>query len=221
MIKIVNKKEIIRLLSEDSYFSGFKPTSIGFKKKDGKDWEVIELFGYPRWWDDKYEDALGIRVSFLKRFDVLHRWFEPFRATTQQELRDLRSHYTVGITHDMYFPDREHYYTFPFDGSEFEERLENMRRDIVEIGTYFFDKYKTLNDYYKNDVEPIIADEHFKLGNDCIHWYLYLKAAKLVSPEKYCQIQQKIMEHIESLHSWHEPNLENVYPKLEEILNAV
>jgi hypothetical protein len=42
-----------------------------------------------------------------------------------------------------------------------------------------------------------------------------------VTPEKYGQIQQKIMEHIESLHSWHEPNLENVYPKLEEILNAV
>jgi hypothetical protein len=72
---MVSKKEIIRLLSKDSYFSGFKPTSIGFKKKDGKDWEEIELFGYPRWWDDKYGDALGIRVSFLKRFDVLHRWF--------------------------------------------------------------------------------------------------------------------------------------------------
>ena len=121
----------------------------------------------------------------------------------------------------MYFPEREHYYTFPFNGCEFEKRLEDMRRDIVEIGTYFFDKYKTLNDYYKNDVEPIIADEHFKLDDGYIHWCLYLKAAKLVSPEKYDLIQQKIMEHIELLHSRREPNLENVYDKLEEILNAV
>ena len=44
---------------------------------------------------------------------------------------------------------------------------------------------------------------------------------KKIIEEKYGQIQQKIMEHIESLHSWHEPNLENVYHKLEEILNAV
>lgn len=218
---MVNKKDIIKLLSEDNYLRDFKPTSIGFKKKDGKDWEEIELFGYPRWWDEKYEDALGIRVSFYKRFDVLHRWLEPFRATTPQQLRDLRSHYTVGMTHDMYFPDREHYYTFPFDGSEFEKRFEDMRRDIVEIGTYFFDKYKTLKDYYKNDVEPIITDEHFKLDNGYVQWLLYLKAAKLVSPENYGQIQQKVLEQIELLYARNEPNLENVYPKLEEILNAI
>jgi len=40
----------------------------------------------------------------------------------------------------------------------------------------------------KNGVVPIIADEYFKFGNGYIHWYLFLKAAKLVSPEKYGQI---------------------------------
>ncbi len=94
------KKEILQqLMASSEYLSGFRLKGEGFFKKTSDGWEVIEIEGYTRGWNmETDKPALRLYPIYLRRFDILHKWFEPFSF---KDLKDQRSNYTIGFDGKM------------------------------------------------------------------------------------------------------------------------
>lgn len=114
------KRQILQQLSTSiEYLSDFKLSSCVFKRRIPNGWESVQIEAYSRGWDSETDKpALRLYPIYGKRFDVLHKWFEPFSFKT---LKDQRSNYTIGFDGKMLNADN--YFYFPQDGSRYDERL--------------------------------------------------------------------------------------------------
>ena len=91
------KKEILQqLIASSEYLSEFKLKGRKLIRATADGWESVEFEAYTRSWDSETDKpALRLYPIYGRRFDVLHKWFEPFSFKT---LKDQRSNYTVAYT---------------------------------------------------------------------------------------------------------------------------
>lgn len=213
------KKEILQqLMASSEYLSGFRLKGARFFKKTSDGWEAIEIEGYTRSWDTETDKpALRLYPIYLRRFDILHKWFEPF---SPKSLKDQRSNPTIGFSGAMLNTDD--YFYFPKDSSQYDERLAILQEEVEKNAKSVFTSYTTVEDFYRHKVHPLLDNETSILPNVGADWiFLYLKASLLVAPYDYPTIKSKILQRVEMMNKRGEPNVIEIYPKMSEIFNAL
>ncbi len=209
--------KIIEGIQQDPYFAEFKyrKRDYSFIKRDQLGFEAIELQHHDDY--DLKRDCMAKSVYplYLRRFDILHRWFEKYSFRT---LIDQRDSYSVIESEPLYADLNLSYYYFKYDGEDFEKDLKHLVDDVKERSQKFFTKYKTLEDMYHHEIIPILEDK-VKLRDVGADWvFEYLKLCKIVAPENYSQLKEILLKQVEFMYRRGEPNIEIYYPKLEEIL---
>ena len=212
------KKEILQqLIASSEYLSEFKLKGRKLIRATADGWESVEFEAYTRSWDSETDKpALRLYPIYGRRFDVLHKRFEPFSFKT---LKDQRSNYTVAFDGEMLNTDS--YFYFPKDGSRYDERFALLKGEVEKNAKAVFTRYATVEDFYQQTVRPLLDDESIlpNVGADWI--FLYLKASRLAAPQDYPAIKNRILQQAEMMNKRGEPNVVLVYPKLNDIFNEV
>lgn len=200
---------IISDIKEDPFFSEYK-----YKKSENmlylRDAERTLSIEFEHWKD---YDECTIYITYGCRFEILTKWFEKFSFKT---LRDQRNNPNV-IYDNTDFGRDEHIY-FDYNFSDYEEKMHIMLPMIKENMALFVKKYSSLDNYYKEDVLPVITGDKElpSVGADWI--FIYLTLGFLVDKGNYSRLKEIILKRVECMHSLGEPNVEHYYDKMDEIL---
>lgn len=137
----MNKNEILQeLIASSEYLSEFKLKVQGLIRITSDGFESIKLETYLRSWDiETDKPALRIYPIYGRRFDILHKWFEPFSFKT---MKDQRNNYTIGFDGKMLNADD--YFYFPQDGSRYDERFSLMKEEVEKNAKAVFTRYATV-----------------------------------------------------------------------------
>ena len=113
---------------------------------------------------------------------------------------------------------QEEYIYFDYNFSDYKEKMRVMLPMIKENLTSFAKKYSTLENYYREDVLPIIrGDKELPdVGADWI--FIYLTVGFLVDRENYTTLKNIILERVEWMHRRNEPNVAHYYDRMDEII---
>ncbi|WP_181304375.1 hypothetical protein [Rufibacter sp. XAAS-G3-1] len=146
------------------------------------------------------------------RFDILSKWFEKFSFKSISDQRNNLTVFadgkTLGNQDEFYFLD---------SGKHFEYDYSNFKERIINISSAFFSKYKTVDNYYINDVLPVLNKERSMsdVGADWI--FEYLAAVKLCQFERYDEMVAILKEQIQFMNNRNEPNVSS-YKDMFEIV---
>ncbi|MDE5882161.1 MAG: hypothetical protein K2J63_01290 [Muribaculaceae bacterium] len=157
--------------------------------------------------------SMTIQPAAYVRYDVLEKWWErfDFRST-----RDHRGLYTVGVSTDMigFYP----FFDFDYDGSNFDEMYPLLREATIQCVEYTFSTFKTMEDFYKEKVLPILEgkNEPPQLGSTWV--FEYLTAGRILYPESYEKIKEIVMYYVEQRTLSGEPGIIKYKGKWGEIL---
>lgn len=201
-------------LLQDDFFGKFKlrknDSSIINKLQAG--YEKVEL---QNWIDTNYssgEKELVIHPVYLKRCNILHKWFEQFSL---KSISDQRDAYSIGFDGGMLGKKNEYHFSI---SENFCSEWETVRSDIVTNARSVFKKYTGLADLYNYLVYPVITGEKSPpdVGADWVFEYLLL--TKIVDKKNYNRAKKVILNRVEEMHNRGEPNIERYYDNLEKIL---
>lgn len=201
---------IISDIKNDSFFSEYK-----FKKSENmlylRDHDSTLFVELDHWQD--YGECT-IYIIYGRRFEILTKWFEKFSFKT---LRDQRNNPNV-MWDNTHFGQEEFIY-FDYKFSDYKEKMRVMLPMIKENLASFAKKYSTLEDYYREDVLPVIrGDKELPdVGADWI--FIYLTLGFLVDRENYTTLKNLILERVEWMHRRHEPNIAHYYDRMNEIIS--
>ena len=186
-----------------------KRDSMLLYKKDGKRLS-IEL---DHWIDDS-SSSLVIYPIYGVRFDVLHKWFEKFSVNTLQDQRDRAS---ISFSGDMLCQQEEFY--FKQNKEHYKDDFYKLQKQLLKNSEYVFSTYSSLEKLYANVIEPILNKnvQLLDVGADWI--FIDLALCKLIQPDKYNQLKQILLDHIEFMYKRGEPNVLDYYGRLDEIFS--
>lgn len=186
-----------------------KRDSMLLYKKDGKRLS-IEL---DHWIDDS-SSSLVIYPIYGVRFDILHKWFEKFSVNTLQDQRDRAS---ISFSGDMLCQQEEFY--FKQNKGHYQDDFYKLQTQLLNNSEYVFSTYSSLEKLYANVIEPILNKnvQLLDVGADWI--FIDLALCKLIQPDKYNQLKQILLDHIEFMYKRGEPNVLDYYGRLYEILS--
>ena len=201
---------IISDIKNDSFFSEYK-----FKKSENMLYlrdDDSTLFVELNHWQDYGECT--ICITYGRRFDILTKWFEKFSFKT---LRDQRNNPDVMCDNTDF--GQEEYIYFDYKFSDYKEKMRVMLPMIKENLASFAKKYSTLDNYYREDVLPVIrGDKELPdVGADWI--FIYLTLGFLVDRENYATLKNIILERVEWMHRRDEPNVAHYYDRMDEIIS--
>ncbi|QRY56534.1 hypothetical protein BCY89_07785 [Sphingobacterium siyangense] len=206
---------IVNDLNSIPYFSEFKyrKRDSRFIRKTIEGSDVISL----QFWDgyDLKRDcrSLVIKPLYLKRFDILHRWFEVYSF---KSISDQRDNYSIGFDGGMLDGTLQFY--FRLDGVDFDSDFCFLRDEVIIKSKEVFENYNSLDKLYDFQIRPIL-EEQKELPNTGADWvFEYLKLCSIVCPEKYDELKSKILNQVEIMNNRGEPNIVEYYKDLSKIL---
>lgn len=203
-------RKIISDLKDDAFLSEFK-----FKKSENmlylRDDSSCLSVGFEHW--QEYGKCT-IYITYGRRFEILTKWFEKFSFKT---IRDQRNN--PNIMYDNTNFGGEEYIQFDYSFSDYEEKMQIMLPMVKKNLACFSKKYSTLEDFYKEDVLPIIngQKEFPDIGADWI--FIYLTLGFLVDRENYNLLKEKVLKHVEWMQGRGEPNVKRYYDRMNEIIS--
>ena len=212
MNKIV--EQVLNSLINEPVFKDFKirkcdecliqKTTDGFNKIEFDDhFQSVDL--------SNHELALEIRPIFVRRFDVLSKWFEKYSF---KELKIQRNNGQIfnGISNEEFL--------FYNSGEHFEEQYKKLRNKVIEKAQVFFYDYATLEQLYQKEVFTILTGDK-KMRDVGADWiFEYLKLTWIVDRENYNKVKDLILKQIEFMmfgRKHQEPNISKYYDRLDEI----
>lgn len=144
---------IANFLLEDKFFEGFKlrKKDLSLIKKSSIGYEIVELQNWVDMNSSNGEKNVVIHPLYLKRFDVLHKWFEKFSFKT---LSDQRGSYSVGFSGSML--NTKNNYHFPLS-EDINSEWEVFKNDIITNAGNVFNKFQNIKDVYKHIVYPAVT----------------------------------------------------------------
>lgn len=205
--------EIIEKLSSLEYFSDFKFRKRDFRliKKNVNGYEVVEF----QFWVEKNQSTLVVKPLYLKRFDVLHKWFEKFSFKT---LVDQRDNYSIGFDGNMLGKRNE--FSFLLDKENFESDFDNFQKELINNCKVVFGKFLSAKDLYLYLIEPILQNKNPELPNVGADWvFEYLTLARIENRKAYEDLKSIIKKQVQVLNASGEPNIVEYYPKFDEIID--
>lgn len=214
----MNKNDVLKIMEtifSDSYFHNW-----AIRKSDNAIICKTE-YGYKRiifWYHNGYDLtrddlALEVRPNYEIRFNVLHKWFEKYSKRT---LKDQRDDYSVGFVGWMIGAKDE--FCFLENRKEYEKDLRELYIEVVENSKLIFNKYSSLQDYYRYIVEETINGKS-KWPDQGIEWAMgFLIGTKIVAPSDYQRVKEAVLQKIEMMKDRKEPNIMMYYDNLPMIL---
>lgn len=206
---------IVDDLSTIPYFKEYKyrKRDCRFIKQTLDGFNAIEL----QFWDgyDLERDcrALVVNPLYLKRFDVLHKWFEKYSF---KSLSDQRNSYSIGFEGKMINATLQFY--FRLDEIDFDNDFSKFKDEVMEKSQEIFEKYNSLKDLYDIEIIPILKGNK-ELPNVGADWvFEFLKLCVLVNPENYNKLKHIILKQVEVMYERGEPNIIKYYSNLQNIL---
>lgn len=201
-------------LLEDEFFAKYilRKNDSTIINKQPTGYEKVEL---QNWIDTNYSSGkkeLVILPVYLKRFNVLHKWFEKFSFKT---ISDQRDSYSIGFEGLMLGKKNEYRFSITENVSA---EWEVFRSDVVANAKYVFNKITNLADLYDYLVYPVITGEKAlpNVGADWVFEYLLL--TRIVDEKNYDRVKQLVLERVEEMNNRREPNIERYYKDLGKIL---
>lgn len=210
--------DLIERLRCEPYFQDFS-----FRKRDNTliksipgGYEAIE-FQFWSGYDLAADcEAFVIRPLYLKRFDVLHEWFEKFSF---KSIRDQRDSYTVGFDGEMLNSVNEFYF-WP-DKLNYESEFNKLKSVLIANAETVFTQFATLQQLYSYTIIPIL-DFTKELPNSGADWaFEYLKLTKMVDPDNYPLLKQLILKRVDEMNLKREPNIIEYHDKLGMIISEI
>lgn len=207
--------DVLEQLLTDNYFSEFKSRKRDSRliKIDKQGFEFIEF----QYWDGfdvlRNKRAVVVKPLYLKRFDILHKWFEKYSFKTKADQRD---NYSIGFDGSMLGEQNEFY--FLLDKDDFKKDIERLKNEVIKNSTNVFNRFDTLQTLFEYQINPILCHQ-VKLPEIGADWvFEYLKLCKIAQPEKYFNLKDIILKQVQFMKSRNEPNIIEYYPRLEEII---
>jgi len=165
---------------------------------------------------DRNKDALIIYPVFLKRFDVLHKWFEKYSF---KNISDQRNKHSIGFDGQMI--ERKNKFYFMLDGSDFSSDFDSLLNNLIKNSKDIFDTYINIESLYDFLIVPVLNEskELPTVGADWI--FEYLMITKMVNEEMLATIIDKIKPHVKKMWETGEPNVIEYYEKLDLIIDDI
>ena len=130
---------------------------------------------------------------------------------------DLKYQYTIGFSGSMLdYPDS---FFIRHDVNGFEEDYSVLATSVKSLAKEIFEQFNSIKDVYNHSVKRMVEDEHFPFRKEGADWvFESLTMVKIVEPEKYPYLKNKLLPVIEDMVKRKEPNMIEYYPKLNMIL---
>lgn len=210
---------VVEKLKNEDIFSGYKYRKRDYRliKKEAYGFTAIEL----QFWDgfdlQRNKRALVIKPLYLKRFDILHKWFEQFSF---KSLLDQRDNYSIGFDGKMLGKQNEFFFLLSLE--DFDRDYSIFKSAIFSNVQYLNKKFSSTLDLYHYLLDPILIGKNAELPNNGADWvFEYLTLAKIEKPDTYLKIKTLIMDQVEALNKRGEPNIIEYYPKMNLILKVL
>lgn len=212
----VDVKCFINLIQEKSFLEDFKfrnrDTSLIKKTKQG--FEMIEF----QIWENKeqlYSNnnfSVIVKPLYLKRFNVLHKWFERFSF---KSIIDQRDNYSIGFDGGQLKGRDE----FILNEENFENDFKLLKKNVEKNSKLVFNKFRDIEDIYDYSIKPLLSREaNFpNVGADWI--FEYLSIVKIVNEEELETFNNILYPHITEMYQKKEPNIIEYYSRYNEILS--
>lgn len=205
-------KTIISDFKTDDFFSAYKfiksECLLIHRNIDG--FVAVDL----QHWRNYEDESCTIRPVYVRHFNVLARWFEKYsvKPLNAQRLSPQIMRYNNGT-------EEEREIIFKYDFSDYEIKFPQLRSTLKDNISDIYEEYATLNDFYNKIVIPEITGEK-ELPSIGADWcFDYLTLGYLVDNGNYSILKSKILERIEYMHGYNEPNIEHYYDRLDEIIS--
>lgn len=204
-------KEIVEDIQTDEYFCNyrFQKSENTLYLRTGNEFVALEL----QHWRDQQDNSCVINPIYGKHFDVLVKWFEKFSF---KPLDIQRINPNVMYDNTDFNDDR--LITFKYDFSDYDEKIKMFLPMIRNNISLFASRYSTLEDYYNEDIVPILLGKRNfpDVGADWV--FIYLTLVYLVDKKVYPYFKKRIMAHADWMQSRNEPNIEYYYDRMDEII---
>lgn len=207
--------KIIDDLSSSTQLGDFKYLK---SRKTFIKYDALGSYGFEiRYWDwvnDNDYPAICINPIVFRRFDILHKWYEPIGRIS---LKDQRQNVSLMKKTQDFFENK---YVFSLDMSDYSEVIKQMLTVFYNECNIFWQRYTTLDAMWK-DVKNIMQNgiDEFKPGAEWIFEWMAL--CLIVSPNDYSSMKTVIKKHIEISQQgkYPEPNIRCYYDRFDEIFD--
>ena len=213
-MELINK--ISARLLKNTFFREFtvRKRDYSIYRKQNDSFESVEL----RYWEShdlfRNAPALVIKPLYLKRFNILHEWFEVYSF---KSISDQRDAYSIGfdgmqlIGIDKYF--------FLNSLKDFEKDFSKFEIDLVSNAQNVFKRFSDLSELYSYVILPIISGGA-ELPNVGADWmFEYLALTKVVDKSQFTRIRKIIHCHAKKMYEAGEPNVIEYYKRFDEIVD--
>lgn len=175
--------------------------------------EIIMLY-YQSGYDlARDKAAVNIQPLYLKRFDVLHKWFEKFSVKT---IRDQRDGYSVGFDGRML--DKRNEFFFLMDEENFDTDFADFKQELIGNSEFVFKRFSSVPDIYQYIIRPILENKN-RFSDTGADWiFQYLAVSKIVKPELFDEVKSRLEKQVEFMMGRREPNVANYYARFHEIV---
>lgn len=209
---------VVDNLNATLYFSEFKfrKKDCRFIKKTTDGFNVIELQFWDGYDSDRDCRALVIKPLYLKRFDVLHKWFEKYSF---KALADQRDNYSIGFDGGMINGTLQFY--FRLDKVDFNTDFNKFKNEVIQKSKEIFESIRSINDLYDTEIIPILEGKK-ELPNVGADWvFEYLKLCLIVDSKNYNNLKSIILKQVEIMYKSGEPNIKEYYLQINHILSDI
>jgi hypothetical protein len=206
-----------RLQSED-YFLKFKfiKSKTTFRQKTDFGFHDIEFYLHKSYDLKRGGLALEIRPVYGVRFDIVMKWFEKFSFKSLSDQRTNPTVFTGGkglnCADKFYFLD---------SGQDFDSDFSVFTKAVASISESYFSKYRTINDYFHQDVLPILNKEQEMRDGGADWIFEHLTAVKLCDFERFDEMTAMLKNQIEFMRNRNEPNVAEYYDKFDIIFKEL
>ncbi len=165
-----------------------------------------------------HEYSLELDFGIARRYDILHKWFEPLSIFP---LKQQREYSTVGFA-VWRAPKKKLSYDFLLDGSDYNEVFNDMYEKLVPQCQYQQNRFKTLQDMYDIYISEILKGnlnilEHI-WGPDC-GIFEWMALSIIIDPINYPIVKNAITDYIDKKLTQKDPSYLQYADKFHEIFN--
>lgn len=209
-------QEIIKKLLKNAFWKDFR-----FRKRDNTlinkndlGFEMVELQSWDGFDLQRNKEALVVKPLYLKRFNILHKWFERYSFKSKTDQRD---NYSIGFDNGQLIGKDQ--YHFLSDRSNFDLDFEIFEQEVMENAMTVFSKFEDVQDLYNYYIVPILKG-NYKLPDVGADWvFEYLTITKIVDENEFEMVESVIKEHVDTMYDRGEPNIKAYYNKFDEIIS--